>query len=68
MLSSCLRAAKVSSKVTFCDYDEAICRQIFFSVFRRISEKYRLIDLCCKFGVDCLLPAQDIATFICIIL
>ena len=25
------------------------------------------MDLRCKFGVDCLLPAQDIATFICAI-
>ena len=37
-------------------------------VFRRISERYRLMDLRCKFGVDCLLPARDIATFICAIL
>ena len=36
-------------------------------VFRRISEKYRLMDLRCKFGVDCLLSARDIATFICAI-
>ena len=26
------------------------------------------MDLRCKFGVDCLLPARDIATFICAIL
>ena len=44
------------------------CRQKYFCVFRRISEKYRLMDLRCKFGVDCLLPARDIATFICVIL
>ena len=30
--------------------------------------KYRLMHLRCKFGVDCLLPARDIATFICAIL
>ena len=34
-----------------------------FCVFRLISEKYRLMDLHCKFGVDCLLPARDIMRY-----
>ena len=39
-------------------------------MFLRLSHKYCLMDLHCKFGVDCSLPARDIhvATFICAIL